>query len=96
MAAASTQDAPRTDIKAALDLDRLPEQAYRDGEYLRRVIDAGFEVETIAQAHDVRPRTIYKALDAHGIESTRPPTSSPLARQLWQLDPSAVGGDRSC
>jgi len=79
----------RSEIVDELDLDGFPVRGYRDEEYLSAVLDAGFDVEELARAHDVTPRTIYNAMDEHSLSRPHPPTTG-AARALWQADASVV------
>lgn len=54
----------RRGIVTDLDLDGFPLRGYRDEEYLQAALAAGYDVTTLAQAHDVAKKTIYRALEA--------------------------------
>ena len=84
-------DAVRQQITEALDLDAFPLRGYRDREYLEAALDAGFEVTDLAVAHDVSKKSIYRAVEKHGIDLQQPPSNG-LAKRLWDSDPDAIGG----
>lgn len=81
----------REDLVDVLGLDELPEKGYRQRDHLVEAIDAGFGVADIAAAYDVAPKTVYRALAEHSINTRKPPSNG-LAKQLHDADPSAVGG----
>lgn len=76
----------------ALGLDAFPRRGYRRAEYLTAALEAGFDPAALATAHRVSERSIYRAIETHGVERSRPPTSGP-AKRLWELDPDAVPGE---
>jgi hypothetical protein len=83
----------RREIVTDLELDGFPLRGYRDEEYLQAALEAGYDVATLAQAHDVAKKTIYRALEDTSIEVQKPPSNGP-AKRLWELDPDAIGGGR--
>ncbi|RKD94753.1 hypothetical protein [Halopiger aswanensis] len=82
----------RARIIDVLELDAFPINGHRHREYLERALDAGFSVQDLATAHEVRRKTIYRAAERNGLELERPPANG-LARRLWEMDPDAIGGD---
>lgn len=77
-------------IVAALELDAFPMRGYRRRSYLAAAFEAGFDVTDLAVAHDVSRKTIYRALNSHSLPAQQPPSTG-LARQLYELEPNAVG-----
>jgi transposase len=81
----------RQEIVSELSLEDFPLCGYRDEEYLEAALAVGYDVADLAEAHDVSKKSIYRAVDEHGIDLQKPPSNGP-ARRLWEADPDAVGG----
>jgi len=82
----------RREIASTLRLDEFDTEAYHDRPYLRAALEAGFDVAELASAHDVSKKTIYRAIDHHGLTQEQPPRNG-TARWLWNAPPDAVPGD---
>ncbi|MDL0126607.1 hypothetical protein [Halobacterium salinarum] len=88
----ATADELQAALVDTLGLDAFPRRGYRRAEYLTAALEAGFEPGDLATAHRVSERSIYRAIETHGLDRVRPPTSG-LAERLWELDPDAVPGE---
>jgi hypothetical protein len=88
----SPVDELRSRIAADLYLTAFPLRGYREEEYLRRALDAGYSVAELARAHDVSERSIYRAIENHSINLQKPPSNGP-ARTLWNTDPDDFSTD---
>jgi len=82
----------QTAITDTLGLDVFPLQGYRNPDYLRAALAAGFTPADLATAHDVSRRSIYRAAATHDIELQQPPSTGP-APLLWEMDADAVPGE---
>lgn len=89
---ASPVDELRSRIAADLYLTAFPLRGYREEDYLRRALDAGYSVAELARAHDVSERSIYRAIEEHSINIQKPPSNGP-ARTLWDADPDDFSTD---
>jgi len=77
-------------VLEAPDRETFDRDAYQDPAYLDAALAAGLDVETLAQAHEVSTRSLYRILDDSDV--AQPPSNGP-ARTLWEASPDSIPGD---
>jgi hypothetical protein len=82
----------RERITEALDESDFDPDAVHDPAYLAAALAAGIEITTLATAHEISKRTLYRRLEEHDLLDTQPPSNG-LARTLWLTSPDAVPGE---